>query len=155
MLLPSLTLLASGHVCQDRPMDKRTRWTNALIIGAAATVCLVLSGVLSGVASAVFFGAGVVLLGSEAMPPWLAKRREVAPSPLVPGEFSVVLVEPGERRIQVIKALRAVADLDFESAQRYVRTTPAVVVREVSLDGATVVSEALIGSGATARVQKG
>ena len=54
----------------------------------------------------------------------------------------------------MIKALRAVADLDFESAQRYVQTTPSVVVREVSLDGATAMSKALTGSRAIARVQR-
>ena len=47
------------------------------MVGAAAVICFVLYGVLSGAASSVFFWAGTAPLGSEAVPPWLAKRREV------------------------------------------------------------------------------
>lgn len=135
-------------------MDRRLRWTFALMVGAAAVVCFVLSGVLDGAAADVFFALGVAFVGSEALPPRLGKRRELARDPLIAGDFSVVLLERGDRPISVIKTLRTVADLDLKSAQQCVQTTPSVVVREVTLNDATAVSEALTRSGARARVER-
>ena len=135
-------------------MDDRSRRTFSLMVGAAAVICWALFFILDGAVQYVFLVLGVVIAGSGAMPPRFRKRREPERRSLTPGDFSVVLSQPGDHPIQVIKTLRAVADLDLESAHRFVQTAPSIMVREVSHDGATAISEALTGSGAEARVER-
>ncbi len=51
-------------------------------------------------------------------------------------EFDVVLKEIGPKKINVIKAVRAITDLGLKEAKQLVESAPATVLEEVSKDTA-------------------
>jgi large subunit ribosomal protein L7/L12 len=64
-------------------------------------------------------------------------------------EFDVVLEAAGEKKIQVIKEVRALTNLGLKEAKDLVEGTPKPVLEKVAKDVADKAKEALEGAGAT------
>jgi large subunit ribosomal protein L7/L12 len=64
-------------------------------------------------------------------------------------EFDVVLEAAGEKKIQVIKEVRALTNLGLKEAKDLVESTPKPVLEKVAKDVADKAKEALEGAGAT------
>ncbi len=68
-------------------------------------------------------------------------------------EFDVVLESAGDKKIQVIKEVRALTSLGLKEAKDLVEAAPKVVVERVTKDAAAKAKEALEGAGATVTVK--
>ncbi len=64
-------------------------------------------------------------------------------------EFDVVLEAAGDKKIQVIKEVRALTSLGLKEAKDLVESTPKPVLEKVDKDAADKAKEALEGAGAT------
>ena len=64
-------------------------------------------------------------------------------------EFDVVLEAAGEKKIQVIKEVRALTSLGLKEAKDLVESAPKSVLEKVNKDAAEKAKEALEGAGAT------
>jgi large subunit ribosomal protein L7/L12 len=64
-------------------------------------------------------------------------------------EFDVVLEAAGEKKIQVIKEVRALTSLGLKEAKDVVDTTPSKVLEKVNKEQAEKAKAALEGAGAT------
>jgi len=67
----------------------------------------------------------------------------------VQDEFDVVLEAAGDKKIQVIKEVRALTSLGLKEAKDLVESTPKPVLEKVAKDAAEKAKEALEGAGAT------
>ncbi len=68
-------------------------------------------------------------------------------------EFDVILKSVGEKKINVIKAVRAVTSLGLKEAKELVESAPATVVTAVTKEVAADVKKQLEDEGATAEVK--
>ncbi|WP_405012861.1 50S ribosomal protein L7/L12 [Kitasatospora sp. NBC_01539] len=68
-------------------------------------------------------------------------------------EFDVVLEAAGDKKIQVIKEVRALTSLGLKEAKDLVDGTPAVVLEKVAKDAAEKAKAALEGAGAKVTVK--
>ena len=68
-------------------------------------------------------------------------------------EFDVVLEGAGEKKIQVIKEVRALTSLGLKEAKDLVDGTPATVLEKVNKEAAEKAKAALEGAGATVTVK--
>ena len=68
-------------------------------------------------------------------------------------EFDVVLKSVGEKKINVIKAVRAVTSLGLKEAKELVESAPATVVTAVTKEVAADVKKQLEAEGATVEVK--
>ena len=68
-------------------------------------------------------------------------------------EFDVILEAAGDKKINVIKAVRAVTSLGLKEAKALVESAPATVVTGVTKEAADEVKTQLEGEGATAEVK--
>ena len=68
-------------------------------------------------------------------------------------EFDVVLEAAGDKKIQVIKEVRALTSLGLKEAKDLVDGTPANVLENVKKEEADKAKEALEGAGATVSVK--
>ena len=64
-------------------------------------------------------------------------------------EFDVVLTAAGEKKIQVIKEVRALTSLGLQEAKELVEGAPAAILEGVAKDAADEAKEKLEGAGAT------
>jgi large subunit ribosomal protein L7/L12 len=64
-------------------------------------------------------------------------------------EFDVVLEAAGDKKIQVIKEVRALTSLGLKEAKDLVESAPKAVLEKVAKDAAEKAKEALEGAGAT------
>jgi large subunit ribosomal protein L7/L12 len=64
-------------------------------------------------------------------------------------EFDVVLEAAGDKKIQVIKEVRALTSLGLKEAKDLVESTPKPVLEKVNKEAADKAKEALEGAGAT------
>ena len=64
-------------------------------------------------------------------------------------EFDVVLEAAGDKKIQVIKEVRALTSLGLKEAKDLVESTPKAVLEKVDKDAAEKAKAALEGAGAT------
>ncbi|GAA4904147.1 50S ribosomal protein L7/L12 [Streptomonospora salina] len=64
-------------------------------------------------------------------------------------EFDVVLESAGDKKIQVIKEVRGIADLGLKEAKDLVDNAPKPLLEGASKDNADKAKEALEGAGAT------
>jgi large subunit ribosomal protein L7/L12 len=67
--------------------------------------------------------------------------------------FDVVLVEAGDKKINVIKEVRGLTSLGLKEAKDLVESAPKPVLEGVSKDDADKAKEALEGAGATVSVK--
>ena len=68
-------------------------------------------------------------------------------------EFSVILTSFGEKKIQVIKEVRAVTDLGLKEAKELVESVPTPVKEGLSKEDAEAVKAKLEAAGATAELK--
>ncbi|GAB2873145.1 50S ribosomal protein L7/L12 [Nocardioides pacificus] len=64
-------------------------------------------------------------------------------------EFDVVLESAGEKKINVIKEVRALTSLGLKEAKELVESAPKAILEKVAKDAAEKAKEALEGAGAT------
>jgi large subunit ribosomal protein L7/L12 len=64
-------------------------------------------------------------------------------------EFDVVLEAAGDKKINVIKEVRALTSLGLKEAKELVESAPKAVLEKVAKDAAEKAKEALEGAGAT------
>jgi len=67
----------------------------------------------------------------------------------VQDEFDVVLEAAGEKKINVIKEVRALTSLGLKEAKELVESAPKAILEKVAKDAAEKAKEALEGAGAT------
>ncbi len=68
-------------------------------------------------------------------------------------EFDVILAVIGEKKVNVIKAVRALTNLGLKEAKELVESAPATIVSGVSKQAAADAKAALEAEGATAQVK--
>jgi len=68
-------------------------------------------------------------------------------------EFTVNLISPGDKKIQVIKEVRAITNLGLKEAKELVDKAPKAVKENVSKEEAEQIKEKLEGAGATVEVK--
>jgi large subunit ribosomal protein L7/L12 len=68
-------------------------------------------------------------------------------------EFDVILESAGDKKINVIKEVRALTSLGLKEAKDLVESAPKPVVEKVTKDAAEKAKEALEGAGATVTVK--
>ena len=68
-------------------------------------------------------------------------------------EFTVVLASVGEKKINVIKEVRAITSLGLKEAKDLVEAAPKEVKEGVSKDDAAKIKEQLEGAGATVEIK--
>ena len=68
-------------------------------------------------------------------------------------EFDVVLEAAGEKKIQVIKEVRALTSLGLKEAKDLVDAAPKAVLEKVDKEAAEAAREKLVGAGATVTVK--
>jgi large subunit ribosomal protein L7/L12 len=68
-------------------------------------------------------------------------------------EFDVVLEAAGDKKIQVIKEVRALTDLGLKEAKDVVESAPKAVLEKVNKEAADKAKAALEGAGATVSVK--
>ena len=76
-----------------------------------------------------------------------------APAAEEKDEFDVVLTAAGDKKIQVIKEVRALTSLGLKEAKDLVDGAPKPVLEGVAKDAADKAKEALEGAGATVEVK--
>jgi large subunit ribosomal protein L7/L12 len=74
---------------------------------------------------------------------------EAAPAEEEKDEFDVVLESAGEKKIQVIKAVRELTSLGLKEAKDLVEGAPKAVVEKANKEGAEKAKEVLEAAGAT------
>jgi large subunit ribosomal protein L7/L12 len=67
--------------------------------------------------------------------------------------FDVVLTDAGDKKIQVIKEVRALTNLGLKEAKDLVESAPKAVLEGVSKDDADKAKEALEGAGGSVEVK--
>mgnify|MGYP005669452417 FL=1 len=92
---------------------------------------------------------------SAAAPVAVAAAGAAAPGEAVEEqtEFTVVLASIGEKKINVIKEVRAITGLGLKEAKDLVEAAPKEVKEGVSKDEAAKIKEQLEGAGATVEVK--
>lgn len=70
-----------------------------------------------------------------------------------PTEVDVILEAAGEKKIQVIKEVRALTSLGLKDAKDLVEAAPKIVLEKVAPDAAKAAKEKLEGAGATVSVK--
>jgi large subunit ribosomal protein L7/L12 len=68
-------------------------------------------------------------------------------------EFDVILDSAGDKKIQVIKEVRALTSLGLKEAKDLVEAAPKAILEKVAKDAAEKAKEALEGAGATVSVK--
>ena len=68
-------------------------------------------------------------------------------------EFDVVLEAAGDKKIQVIKEVRALTNLGLKEAKELVEAAPKAVLEKVNKEAAEKAREQLAGAGATVSVR--
>jgi large subunit ribosomal protein L7/L12 len=95
-------------------------------------------------------------LGIEAAAPMAmaaAAPAAAADVPEEPTEFNVILTEVGDKKIQVIKAVREITALGLKEAKALVDEAPKPVKESVSKDEAQEIADKLAGAGAKAEIK--
>lgn len=68
-------------------------------------------------------------------------------------EFDVVLESAGDKKIQVIKEVRALTSLGLKEAKELVEAAPKAIVEKVAKDAAEAAKEKLEAAGATVTIK--
>ena len=68
-------------------------------------------------------------------------------------EFTVVLTTAGDKKIEVIKEVRAITALGLKEAKDLVEATPAVIKEAVSKQDAEAIKKQLVEAGATVEIK--
>ena len=94
-----------------------------------------------------------VSAAAAAMPVVTAGTGAPAPPPDVQTEFAVILSEVGEKKINVIKAVREVTSLGLKEAKDLVEAAPATVKEAVSKEEAENIKKKFEEAGAKVTIK--
>jgi large subunit ribosomal protein L7/L12 len=92
---------------------------------------------------------GVTAAAPVAMAAPAAGGGDAAEAAEEKSSFDVVLVSAGEKKINVIKEVRALTSLGLKEAKELVESAPKAVLEGANADDAAKAKEALEGAGAT------
>ena len=92
-------------------------------------------------------------LGVRAAAPVAVAAAPVAAAEEEKTEFNVILTDGGEKKIQVIKAVRELTTLGLKEAKDLVESAPAAIKEAVSKDEAEDVKKQLEEAGASVEVK--
>jgi large subunit ribosomal protein L7/L12 len=92
--------------------------------------------------------AAPVAVGVAAGPAGGAAEAEAEPT-----EFNVILTGQGEKKIQVIKALREITSLGLKEAKEVVESAPKAIKESVSKEEAEEVKKKIEEAGGTADIK--
>jgi large subunit ribosomal protein L7/L12 len=95
---------------------------------------------------------GVTAAAPMAMMP-AAAAGAVAAAPVEQTEFDVILISSGDKKIQVIKEVRAVTSLGLKEAKALVDEAPKPVKQGISKDEAAAIKQKLEEVGAVVEVK--
>ena len=76
-----------------------------------------------------------------------------APAEEEKSEFDVILTDAGDKKIQVIKEVRALTSMGLKEAKDLVEAAPKAVLEKANKDDADMAKAALEGAGATVEVK--
>ncbi len=68
-------------------------------------------------------------------------------------EFNVVMTNHGEKKVEVIKAVRTITGLGLKEAKDLVEGTPAIIKEAVSKADAEAIKKQLVEAGATVEIK--
>ena len=91
--------------------------------------------------------------GGRCRRPRLPLRGEAVEEEEVSNEVDVILESAGDKKIQVIKEVRALTSLGLKEAKDLVEAAPKVVLEKVARDAAAKAKEALEAAGASVTVK--
>ena len=97
--------------------------------------------------------AAPVAVAAAAMPVSAPSEQAAAPSAEEKTEFTVTLKSFGEKKIEVIKAVREVTTLGLKQAKDLVEAAPQIVKEGVPKEEADVVKQKLEAAGATVEIK--
>ena len=94
---------------------------------------------------------------SAAAPVAVAAMPGVAGGEAAPAEekteFTVVITSPGDKKIQVIKEVRAITNLGLKEAKELVESSPGVVNEGIPKEEAEAIAKQLTEAGATVEIK--
>jgi len=99
------------------------------------------------------FGVSAAPVAVAAVPAAAPGQQAEAPEEEEKTEFSITLKDIGERKIEVIKAVRAVTDLGLKQAKDLVEAAPQVVKEGISKEEVADIKEKLEAAGATVEIK--
>ncbi len=99
------------------------------------------------------FGVTAAAPVAVAAAPGAAAPGAAAPAEEESSEVDVILESAGEKKIQVIKEVRALTSLGLKEAKDLVEAAPKPVLEKVARDAAEKAKEALEAAGATVSVK--
>ena len=99
------------------------------------------------------FGVTAAAPVAVAAAPAAAGGGEAAEEEEVSNEVDVILESPGDKKIQVIKEVRALTSLGLKEAKDLVEAAPKAVLEKVARDVAAKAKEALEAAGAAVSVK--
>ena len=99
------------------------------------------------------FGVTAAAPVAAAAAPAAGGEAEAAPAEEEKDEFDVVLIEAGDKKIQVIKEVRQLTSLGLKEAKDLVDGAPKPVLEKVAKEDAEKARAQLEGAGATVEVK--
>ena len=96
---------------------------------------------------------GVTAAAPVAVAAAVPAAADAGPAEEEKSDFDVVLTSAGDKKIQVIKEVRALTSLGLKEAKDLVEAAPKPVLEKVNRDDADKAKAALEGAGATVEVQ--
>lgn len=99
------------------------------------------------------FGVTAAAPVAVAAAPTAAGGGEAAEEEEVSNEVDVILDSAGDKKIQVIKEVRALTNLGLKEAKDLVEAAPKVVLEKVARDAAAKAKEALEAAGAAVTIK--
>lgn len=95
--------------------------------------------------------------GVKAVAPAVAPAAPAAPAPAAPEkektEFDVILSSIGEKKIQVIKVVRAITGLGLKEAKEFVESAPKAIKEGIAKEEAENIKKQLEEVGATVEIK--
>jgi len=95
--------------------------------------------------------------GVKAVAPAVAPAAPAAPTPAAPEkektEFDVILSSIGEKKIQVIKVVRAITGLGLKEAKEFVESAPKAIKEGIPKEEAENIKKQLEEVGATVEIK--
>jgi len=99
------------------------------------------------------FGVSATPVAVAAAPAAAPSQPAEAPEEEEKTEFSVTLRSIGERKIEVIKAIREVTDLGLKQAKDFVEAAPQLIKEAISKEETTAIKQKLEAAGAVVEIK--
>lgn len=99
------------------------------------------------------FGVSAAPVTVAAAPAAAPSQPAEAPPEEEKTEFSITLKSIGEKKIEVIKAMREVTDLGLKQAKDFVEAAPQVVKEAISKEEVTAIKQKLEAAGAVVEIK--